>query len=63
MQLKILHTTKILRTQYRVEIAMGGSVRSLSDVLTSIPPDARMIDEEEENGCTVLVFQVEKEEK
>ena len=52
--------TRIIRTTHRVSLSIGGSSANLKQALQPIPLDARLIDiAEDENNCTVLIFETE----
>ena len=54
--------TKIIRTQHHILIRVGGSAGGLKDAIRHIPDDACLVDEDEEDGNTILIFQKEQNE-
>lgn len=54
--------TKIIRTDYRVFVKLGHRASEYLEAFTNIPPDARLVDEEDNGGVTTMVFRREEPE-
>jgi hypothetical protein len=56
-------TTKILRTEHKITLSMGGMADTLLYYVKIIPPTAKLVDiQEDGDGNTVLIFLEERKE-
>jgi hypothetical protein len=61
MQYRQHNRYKIIYTEHRVVLSIGGSTASLQKAVSNVPLDAKLIDiEEDENHNTTLVFRTEE---
>ena len=52
---------KIIKTQHEIRLYMHRSAKDFKEAFNKIPEDARLIDIDENENTTILVFEVEKE--
>lgn len=60
--LETLLETKVIRRRWKVRYWIGVDVRALFDVLSKVPPEAKIVDvDEDDEGRREIIFECEQE--